>query len=192
MKTMTATEAGRNFSAAVKIADSYGLVNIEKKGKDGYVLMNRNRFDETVLGGSIYGVCGDDLVKISYIGEGVKIYQLLPNEAGFLDYRICDIPADLPLITRKGEHVTVSANLDAYEGDYPDRRIAVLYGRGLTDIEKEQDAADTSIPQEAAMLDNLKEAVAVLGEFEIIPEDRLVMIELDVRDSRRNLMDSLR
>ena len=73
MKTMTATEAGRNFSAAVKIADSYGLVNIEKKGKDGYVLMNRSRYDETVLGGSIYGVCGDDLVKISYVGEGVKM-----------------------------------------------------------------------------------------------------------------------
>ena len=192
MKTMTATEAGRNFSAAVKIADSYGLVNIEKKGKDGYVLMNRSRYDETVLGGSIYGVYGNDLVKISYVGEGVKIYQLLPNEAGFLDYRICDIPADLPLITRRGKRVTVSANLDAYDGEYPDRRIAVLYGRGLTDIEKEQDAADTSIPQEAAMLDNLKEAVAVLGEFEIIPEDCLAMIELDVRDSRRNLMDSLR
>ena len=119
------------------------------------------------------------------------IYQMYPCENGLLYYRIIDVPADLPTVSRKGRAVIVSGNIEDYDGEDQRRRRNVMYGMEMLDIKAVEEGADMSMPPEIARVERFKMAHGALEEFKDVPEDSLLKVELEICNNRRKLTTPL-
>ena len=189
MKTVKATEAGRNFSAALKAADKNGLLNIDKKGGASYVLMSKAEYRQIAGRSMICGRRGKEIIRIELDTGRVRIYQILPDERGLVHYRKGDLPAGIVKISISGGKVSVEADLEDETGAGLEESRTVLFGTGLMDVDVEEAHADMDFAPDAARIGELRKVMSILDAAEEAAGTSLPEAILNIYGGRGSLMD---
>lgn len=184
MNNMTATEAGRNFSAAIKRTDTDGMIGIVKNGTRRYVLMKADKFED-MRKERIYGRRGDEICKVEIDGDRAAVMQILLEGNDLVLFQIADMPTAILKVSRNGNKVDVSANLDDAKA-LPEgvRKTSVMIGEDIlwADPENHFNMESEDSRREYADFMRVKKALDELDEL-----DASAVTEMSLNIIRRGI-----
>ena len=186
MNKVSATDANRNFALTTKKVDQDKIIGIEKKGDLKYIMMTSEKYED-LRKDVLYGKTDTNLFKLEYSKDSLIIYQIMTVD-NFASYRICRLPANEVLITRTGNNIRCTADLDTFESENERQKISIMYGEDIL-YEDPDGHFDHQDPFETRSLVGLKIIKAVIDEFLDLPEERISNIEVSVIKDGRNIID---
>ena len=192
MKSMTATEAGRNFSSALKQTDQDGLLMIKKGKNKEYILLTSEIYD-SLSREHLYGRRGDELFKVEFKGGRASVCQILIGEDDLIIYRLCNMPAEALTVTRAAGRMLIRADLTG-----EDKKTRFPYSTMVGEdylFELSEETFDLTDPAEKETYSEMLTAKNVAEELQMLDKTRIADAEVEilVKGHRKafNMMSSI-